>query len=431
MRTRARPAEKHVLLVGVSEEDCEPLKRLANAATCQFHAVGSYDEASDPLLCRPRQFIAEALRWLKKSALKPDAVMGADDYPQSILVPALARRLNLPGTPLAGVYRAENKAWSRAIQKAVVPRASPRFAVLDPKIGLEYQDCAVPFPLWVKPVKSFMSYLGFRARRPAELGAALAEMRERLPPFVAAFDALQPAEAAPPGYAGIGGGHALAEALIGGHQCCLDGFVWQGEVTALGIVDSIRTSNRVSFSRFQYPSRLPERFQRRIIDVTRRIVPAIGLDNTLFNIEFFVDPRSGRPTIIEINSRFSPQFADIYEKVDGTSTLALVLDAALGIKPSWSPGQGRYRMAASFVLRCARDRQIIRIPSESDIARVGRVFPGTVVKLRAAPGKRLSEWPQDSFTFRYAMVHIGADSSRELKMRLEKCRRMLPFAFAR
>jgi hypothetical protein len=27
---------------------------------------------------------------------------------------------------------------------------------------------------------------------------------------------------------------------MGGHQCCLEGYVYQGDVTVLGIVDSIR-----------------------------------------------------------------------------------------------------------------------------------------------------------------------------------------------
>src|SRR5262249_3460353 len=201
----------------------------------------------------------------------------------------------------------------------------------------------------------------------AELDSVVARARTELPPFVAAFERMLMPEAAPPGLGNVDGHWLIAEELLGGRQCCLEGFVYKGEVTVLGIVDAYRLPNRVSFTRFQYPSRLPAAVQLAMIEIARRVVPAIGLDNTLFNIELFWDEARGHPSIIEVNSRISAQFADLFQKVDGHSTHEVLVDLALGRRPAWRPGQGRWRVAASFVLRTDRDRLVTTVPSPGQV----------------------------------------------------------------
>ena len=84
-------------------------------------------------------------------------------------------------------------------------------------------------------------------------------------------------------------------------------------------------------------------------------------------------------------------------------------------------------MAASFVLRTPDDRIVRRVPSDEEIARVEALYPGTVVHLLAQPGEKLSELAQDSYTFRYGLVHLGAESPPALRSRFARVMEMLPF----
>lgn len=414
----------------MADEDLEPLSRIPGAAGLEFVRVGGYEAATDPLRCHPRDFIAEAVATARSDPRGFDGIIQLEDYPASMLMPAIAQELGLRATPLASVFGCEHKLWSRAIQRRSVPEAVPQFAPIALGGSARVVEPPLPYPFWVKPVKSFMSYLGFRVGSSAELEQAVARARRELPPFVAAFNSLLDRDAAPDGLGHVDGCWLLAEELMGGRQCCLEGYVHRGEVTVLGIVDSIRLPNRVSFTRFEYPSRLPAVVQERMTEIARRVVPAIGLDDTLFNIELFWDPKREWPSIIEINSRLSAQFADLFLKVDGVSTHEVLVDLALARRPRWRRGEGRYRVAASFVLRTDRDRLVTRVPSEQEIQRALALLPDLEFRGRAAVGHRLSEWPQDSYTFRYGLIHLGGRDHADLRARYALARSLLPFEFA-
>jgi biotin carboxylase len=219
----------------------------------------------------------------------------------------------------------------------------------------------------------------------------------------------------------------IAEELLGGRQCTLDGMMAAGELTLIGVVDSIRLPNRVSFARFDYPSRLRRAAQERMVDIARRTLRRIGFDNGLFNIEFFVDERGGEPKIIEINPRFSPQFSDLFEKVDGTLTHQYVVEMATGERPSATGRRGRHRIAASCVLRVERDHIVARAPTARDIARLQSVIPDSHVYVTTKTGERLSEAAQDSYSYRYGLIHLGARDRHDLKKKLAKARKLLRY----
>ncbi len=421
---------KNILVVGLTDEDLLDLRRIPNGESFRFHALGDYDQAVDPRRLDPAKFVAAAIQFVQSSPEKFHGIIGVDDYPPSILVPTIGRELGLHVAPLAGVLRCEHKYWSRLEQQRVVPEAVPRFALIDPRRPPELDEIGVSLPIWVKPVKSFLSYLGFRVRTKAEWHEALAAGRDLLPSFAAPFNQLIDGAPRPPGSGHVDGNYMIAEELLHGRQCTLEGFVHGGRVTVLGIVDSIRFPNRMSFKRFQYPSTLPMPVQQEMYRIAATVMSHIGFDNSLFNMELFYDPARGAPAIIEINSRFSPQFSDLFEKVDGVSTHEILVDLALGRKPRHDRRAGKYRVAASFVPREFGDRLVTRVPGQAELDRVAEEIPDTVVKIRASAGKRLSDWPQDSYSFRYCLFNIGGQNERDLMARYELCRRLLPFEFA-
>jgi hypothetical protein len=343
-------------------------------------------------------------------------VVAFDDYPASLLAVAVAEKLKLPGPSLASVVACSNKAWSRLLQAGAAPEAVPRFQIIDPHRSHRPADLRLEFPFWLKPV-IFDVLSGLSHRFLADFEEAVALSRAGLPAYSAAFQELMDmARPSIPGdAANVRADWLIAEELLSGRQCTLDGMMSAGELTLMGVVDSIRLPNRVSFARFDYPSHLRRATQERMVDIARRALRHIGFDNGLFNIEFFVDDRGGEPKIIEINPRFSPQFSDLFEKVDGTLTHQYVVEMATGEQPPVMRRRGRHRIAASCVLRVARDHIVTRAPTARDIARLQSAIPDAHVYVTTKTGDRLSEAAQDSYSYRYGLIHLGARDRRDLK----------------
>jgi biotin carboxylase len=423
----ARP--RTVLTVGVTGHDTHWLGRIHRPERFRYVPLGNFSQADNPELCRPRAFVAAAVAEAKRLHEPFHGVVAFDDYPASLLAAAIAEKLGLPGPSLASIVACNNKAWSRLFQAAVVPQAVPRFQVIDPHRTHRPGDLELDFPFWLKPVKSSMSYLGFRIASFAEFERALALSRAGLQAYSAAFqelmDMVRPLILSDA--ANLRADWLIAEELLGGRQCTLDGMMSAGELTLIGVVDSIRLPSRVSFARFDYPSRLRLATQERMKDIARRVLRRIGFDNGLFNIEFFVDERAGEPKIIEINPRFSPQFSDLFEKVDGTLTHQYVVEMATGERPAVTRRRGRHRIAASCVLRVARDHIVARAPTARDIARLRSTIPDTHVYVTSKTGERLSEAAQDSYSYRYGLIHLGARDRRDLKRKLYRAKKLLRF----
>ena len=63
-----------------------------------------------------------------------------------------------------------------------------------------------------------------------------------------------------------------------GDEVTLEGYVSGGEVTTIGVTDSVKYPGTLSFERFEYPSRRSEGCQEEMSDVASRVLPALGFD---------------------------------------------------------------------------------------------------------------------------------------------------------
>jgi hypothetical protein len=417
-----------VLTIGLTPEDRSWLDRIGSPERFRYRPLGDPLAGEDPELLHPRAFVRSALEELLGLPEKPAGIIACDDYPATLLAAAVGGAAGLPGPSFESILMCAHKGWSRLLQREVVPEAAPHFQLIDPHASYRAGDLEIRFPFWVKPVKSALSYLGFRVSSLAELARVQARTRAELPRYARAFTEMLGMSAAPlpPALEGTSGEWLIAEELMGGRQCTLEGWFSRGRMQLLGIVDSIRLPNRVSFSRFEYPSQLPRAMQDEMARIAERVMRRTGFDEGIFNIEFFV--QGGRPKIIEINPRLCVQFADLFAKVDGRLTHELLVELASGIHagPPRAPGP-RYRVAASFVLRTPDDRIVRRLPTAEEIARIEALYPGTIVQSLALPGEKLSEHAQDSYTFRYGLIHLGAESPPALRARFAQVMQMLRF----
>ena len=355
----------------------------------------------------------------KLSGLDIAGVITGDDYPGSALAAAIAQRLGLPGPDPAVVLLCQHKYLARVEQAKHVPQAVPTFALIDVEDGAALPD-GLRFPLFVKPVKSFFSIGAERVDSPAEL-------RALLPHWANLDQFFQPLERMLERYAGasIGTKRLIAEDLLKGEQVTVEGFVHDGAVTIFGVVDSIMFPGTLAFSRFDYPSHLPDDVQARMGAIASTTMLGLGFDNGIFNIEMMYDAEDDRISIIEINPRMASQFADLYEKVDGTNSFAVLLDIAQGKTPRFTRRQGRYAFAASCVLRSFENYLVTAGPSERDIERLARIYPDIRVELHATAGRQLSDEFQDGKSYRYGVLNLGGRDLADVLEQFASCRREL------
>lgn len=356
-------------------------------------------------------------------------VFSSSDYPGAAVAAAIAAGLELPASTPASLLRTANKALARAVQAELVPEATPRFQVLDPE-RFDERTFELSFPCFVKPAKGSFSQLARRIDGMAQLRAFLASkaVHEHRHGFLRIWRELLQRYLGPE----VDGSLFVAEELIRGELCTVEGFIADGTAEVLGIVDSVRDERTGSFTAFQYPSALPEDVLQRMREVACRLAEQHGLRWTMFNVELMWDRQSGRTSIIEINPRICGQFADLYHKVDGVHGYRVALELALGVQPEPVKGRGAHAFAASFPLRVFEAVRVVRAPTVADVAAARALFPGTLVWSEAREGEELADLDgEDGSSIRHGVVNLGAPSRKALRERRDAVLRALDWRFER
>lgn len=353
-----------------------------------------------------------------------DGVIGTHDNPGSYVAAVIAKELGLHGPDLTVIFVCMHKYYSREAQKKIVPSAVPEFQYL-PIDNLKREDIALPYPFFVKPVKSSFSILARPIDSFEALEAFLPKVREQLAQSVPAFNFLLKKYTA----LELDANCLIAEQMLDGAQVTVEGFSWNGEVSIMGITDSVMYPGTMSFERFEYPSRLPATVRRRMSHIAEEVIQGMGLDNSVFNIEMFYAAETGAIHIIEINPRMSHQFADLFEKVDGTNTYTLQLQLSQGKRPRFENGKGCYGVAASYTLRLFKDGVVERAPTQTELAEIRSRFPDTGIVVKAEEGVRLSDLSQDETSYRYAVVNLAGRDWGDLYARFGEIKQQLRFEF--
>jgi biotin carboxylase len=364
-----------VLLVCPQERDFALVRAAGLEARYRVRAVGpDFDSGT----VDPASVLEEALR------VPGDGVVGTKDR-SALLAAVVAERRDLPGPTPRALFACQHKPTSRELQRRVVPEATPRFELLDGATALEP-------PFFVKPVVGRLSQLARRIDNRSELADL-----PRHDPYLEEYARL--AELAGLPTDGLRG--FVAEELAEGDEVTLEGYVYDGRVTVIGVTDSVKYPGTNSFERFEFPSRLPPARLEELAGIARRLLPALGFDGGFFNVEFFV-PDRGSPTIIEVNGRIASQFAPLVQAVHGRSTYDLLFALACGEDPGWEEREPS-GVAVSYVLRTFEDAFVASAPE-----------PDEDVEILAHTGRRLSEQgTNDVRSFRLAIVYQAGETREQ------------------
>jgi hypothetical protein len=342
----------------------------------------------------------------------------------------VAERLGLPGVRPEAILAAQHKLHARRVLATVAPEACLAFAELDVDYGEpvpERLPAGFEYPVYVKPIKAAFSVLAREVVSRAALQAhirfdwrELWVIRHLVEPFDRVCRARMPQ---------AGSAHRLLlEAPVdpGTPQFNLDGWVFDGQVHALGVVDAIMYPGTQAFMRWELPSRLPESVQARALDVARRFLGAIGYSLGFFNLEFFYDAATDRLTVIECNPRLASQFSDLYRRVQGIDAHAWSLALALGEDPRLLHREApTARAAASLVYRAFDAHGLPAMPDRALRAAWQQQFPDGLLFAFGRRGYSLRRDLKWTGSHRYGIVHLGAQDPARLAALAGTASRML------
>lgn len=366
-----------------------------------------------------------------------DAVASNNEQFGALLAAVVAERLGLAGNDPAAVCRSQHKLLARQLQHRVAPEATVRSAELpfsldDPRVrqapalAAAVAGAGIGFPVFVKPVKATFSVLARRVRNAAELARHLdfgsverLIIRRLVVPYAQVAERLVelPCDSA----------RIMLEEPVDGHQVNVDGYVFEGEVRVLGVVDEWmypeEHAGAKHFLRFGYPSLLPEALQARIVALTRKVLAAVGFRHGFFNCEFFVLP-DGSLRFIEINPRLASQLVSLYRDVDGLDIYRMLVALAAGQDPVEVPRRpASCGASASFVFR-RFDGQAPPPLAAGALDWLSAEYPGAQLARYPKSGRGLSREYKWLGSHRYAVLNLGAADEAALDDALGRiCRR--------
>lgn len=350
---------------------------------------------------------------------KIDGVVSNNEQFGSLCAALLAEQLALPGLSTTCTLMCQHKYLARQHIAAALPEAVPKFAIF-PYTLRPTDPLPLPLPFFVKPVKATFSVLA----RAIDDRAALRQLLHFAPwetflikrlvrPFNQVMHHLRPDVEA-------NAHHMIAESLLEGVQLNVDGYVRDGQVTLLGIVDEIMYPGTHAFLRFAYPSQWQSRLQDRVQTLTEKVLTQLSYQHGCFNLEFFYDPTHDTLKLIEVNPRMSTQTADFYRLVDGVDAYAI--NFALATQqplPTASQTPPKFGAAASFVFRKFDGTPCDRPLTAAQRAWLTQTYPDARLMWYGKSGRSLRREYKWLGSHRYAILNMAGIDVPDLHRRLK------------
>jgi len=354
------------------------------------------------------------------------AVLSHHEQFGALAAALVAEQLGLPGATPESIVAAQHKLHARQVLQAVAPEANIPFQALDVPYGEDMPE-GLTYPTYVKPVKAAFSVLARQVNHRDELQAHTRFGRRELWVIRRLVEPFE--RVAQQRLTGVSSAHRLmleAPMPPSTPQYNLDGWVQDGQIHALGVVDAVMYPGTQAFMRWQLPSGLPTPVQARALDVARRFLAAIGFRHGFFNMEFFHDPATQRLAVIEFNPRLASQFGDLYQRVQGRDPHAMSLALALGQDPQALPRSAPTAgIAASLVYRCFTAASVPPMPGAAARRSLIQAFPDALLYSYPKAGHSLDRDFKWLGSHRYGILHLGGRDAADLRQRTHSASALL------
>jgi hypothetical protein len=424
---------RNVFVVGLDETIRDHLERVAeDREALTLHGVLSprelwalRAESLDTMLARAVDRIAATRRSV-------DAVVGFGRFPVPALVSLLRERHDLPGPRLGTVAGTEHRGWSRLLQLRAAPQEVLPFRVFDASVDVDVDALDFDLPFWISPVVGGLaSRLHARISSREDFEPAMVRIRSAMASFGPAFEDMLERVEVPRCFAGVGARHCLVEPAVGGRHCRVEAYAHRDGVHTYGISDCLPHVRESGLARSQYPSHLPFPLQDEIRGTVGRLGRALGLLDTTFSVDLVCDENDDRLRVFDVELGPVVDDVHLFELVDGSSGCAVALELALGRRPHYVHGRGRFGCAARFLLRTLQGAVVTRTPTPEELRRIRRALPFTNVEVRAQVGDRLCKAARRlSGDLELASITVGGPDLAALEEDYEECKPMLNFGFS-
>jgi biotin carboxylase len=352
------------------------------------------------------------------------AVVSHDETYGALTAALVAEAAGLPGTSPESILACQHKLHARRVLATVCPDANLAFATLGTdEIGMAADE--LDYPCFVKPVKAAFSILARSLYGPADVQQLLrVDRHERwlMGRLLAPFERVVRSRLPDAGAAQ----RLLLEERVVAPQYNLDGYMYEGRVHVLGVVDAIMVPGTQAFARWELPSRLPAPVVERARDVAQRFLGAVGFARGFFSLEFFHDPVSDRLSVIEFNPRLSSQFGDLYRQVAGVDPHAMAIALAQGRDPaSVERTAPTARIAASLVWRAFALDAVPPQPGVARVAELQRQMPDALLFTFPRSRRALARDLAWLGSHRYGVLQLGAADAGTLQARSARAAALL------
>ncbi|WP_423822477.1 ATP-grasp domain-containing protein [Salinisphaera sp. SPP-AMP-43] len=424
--------EQNIAVIGLDDFNLEMLRTVRDAERYNFSGLIDYEQIVNPDKYPIEDFIHSAQNDMDNVPGGLNAIVGHWDFPTTSLLPILRDQAGHNTPSLKAALTCENKYGTRLATSEVAPELTPPFALVDPNDDALLDDPPLDYPFWLKPVVAFSSTLGFRVDNREDLRHALKQIRQGIGKFAAPFDTFMQRALLGDQRALLQGNYCVAEGIISGSGCTVEGYVLNGEAYVYGVIDSLRAEGGSSFVGYTYPSNLPQTVLDHMTEKSKQLATHIGLDNTPFNIEFLWDEEHDDLKLLEVNARISKSHSPLFFLVEGASHHEVAIDVAMNKTPNFPNGGGPYKYAAKFMPRSYDTARVTRVPTEADVERLRERFPHAMFKSHVTEGMQLEDLPnQDSYSYELADLFLGADAYEELASDFREAMKILGFRFSR
>ena len=370
------------------------------------------DYAQDPL-----SFLHHSLSIIKKKKISIDAVLGDIDDASAIASLA-AKKLKLSGPSPQSIFKAQHKIlFVRECEQLLPYFPKSLYVDLTKKKYMMPKD----YPAFIKPTRGALSIYSYMLSSQKEFESTIEHLKTLKRKDLYWFDELLKASLKKK-YPSTNA--YIVQPFMTARQYTVDGFVSDGKIQLFGFTQTIYTPDRKSFIRFDHPGTIEQKIKQQVLRFLQKYIKNTNYDHAGFNMEFFVS--KGKIYPIEFNTRLSKQFSPLFGEWYLKPSVGYVVDVALGKNPQLiEKSKAERNAASSCVLRTTKDCKIQSVPTQKELKKL-HALPGVLgIRILVEPGKKLSDYKQDSYTYRYALIDIAGKNKTEILQTLEIVKKKL------
>ncbi|MFW5863602.1 MAG: ATP-grasp domain-containing protein, partial [Desulfohalobiaceae bacterium] len=232
-------------------------------------------------------YLQRSLELIQENPGLYQGIVGTHDS-SAILASILAEQAGHVGPSVQSIINTQNKYLCRRIQQNVKPEHIPGFC-----LALDYlqNQCQLKCPFFIKPVRANISFGTHLVNSAEELQYYIGQESRDIAYYNQYYlDALSQFEEYQNPLNLETCNNFLCEELVHGEQVTVDGFIHQGQVHIFGLTKACYYPGTNSFSHHVFPYSFSPELDAKIEDALCRLIPALGMNNTFFNVELRAEP---------------------------------------------------------------------------------------------------------------------------------------------